>query len=73
MGRRGEEASGGFPAWGGEAVLWAGCLSAAVVPTGLALMAWRAWVGAVAPVAGLGAYVVFFTLFVVMMKPWTVR
>ncbi|USQ95266.1 hypothetical protein [Caulobacter sp. RL271] len=73
MGRRDEDAASGFPVWGAEAVLWLGCLSVAVMPTGLVLMAWRAWVGAVTPVAGLVTYVVLFTLFVVTMKPWTVR
>ena len=74
MGRRvDEDEAGGLPVWSAEAVLWLGCLSVAVMPTGLMLMAWRTWVGAVTPLAGLVTYVVLFTLMVVAMKPWTVR
>lgn len=68
-----EEEARRLPAWSGEAVLWLGCLSVAVMPTGLMLMAWRTWIGAVTPLAGLVTYVVLFTLMVVAMKPWTVR
>ncbi len=74
VGRRDEEDEASrWPAWSGEAMLWLACLSVAVMPTGLVLMAWRTWVGAAPPLAGLVTYVVLFTLMVLVIKPWTVR
>lgn len=43
------------------------------MPTGLMLMAWRAFVGTVKPLAGWATYVAVFTLMVLAVKPWTVR
>ncbi|WP_454762135.1 hypothetical protein [Caulobacter segnis] len=72
MGRR-EDEVGDAPPWSGETVMWLACLSVALMPTGLVLMAWRSWIGPVSPVGGLTAYIVVFTAMVVAMRPWTVR
>ena len=73
MGRRDEEEVGRLPVWSAEALMWLACLSVAIMPTGLVLMVWRTWIGAVTPLAGLVTYLVLFTLMVLAMKPWTVR
>ena len=71
--REEDEEAGRWPAWGGEAAMWLGCLLAAVMPTALGLMAWRVFVGAVTPLAAWTTYVGVFTLMVLAIKPWTIR